>query len=192
MIDCLPANIMLGGLLSCVAKILGLPFPTWSWIAARPKRGGIPAPIPFPGEGCNDGGAVSELLPGILRWSGGSPNLGDEPEAPPNGVLGVLGGVGGCWLIFPPDDVGGVEGNPLNIDPGCEFPNNAAESMPAWPNGESGGKPKLDFVALPTPGGVMFEDGGDAGAIDVGGFFAPSKLFRPSVGSLAVTNNEID
>ena len=58
---------MLGGLLSWVAKILGLPFPTWSWIAARPKSGGIPVPIPFPGEGCNDGGAVSGLLPGILR-----------------------------------------------------------------------------------------------------------------------------
>ena len=66
--------------------------------------------------------------------------------------------------------------------------------MPAWPNGESGGNPSPGFVALPTPGGVMFEDGGDAGAPEVGGFLPPSnpkaELFSPSVikfevGSLA-------
>ena len=57
--------------------------------------------------------------------------------------------------------------------------------MPAWPNGESGGNPRPGFVALPTPGGVMFEDGGDAGAPEVGGILAPSnpivELFSPSV-----------
>ena len=65
--------------------------------------------------------------------------------------------------------------------------------MPACPNGESGGTPSPALVALPTPGGVIFDEGGDAGAPDEGGFFAPSNpivaLLRPSViidsGSLA-------